>query len=424
MPDQNYNTDWDDQRKKQYDTWYAQQASQYGDNPNNWPSQEYLKLTSENENDPSWEFINNAQRNFDQDHGKEYHPPPKTMYFDAASGTFSAGSWNGQSGGGYNGPFQAPSAGYTGYTDTVTTRDPVGNPWQDFAKVAAIYVALIATGGAASSAFGSGASAASAGVGAGAEAGGSAGLIDAAGGLTGAGAGAGATGAGATGAGVGAGAGAVSAGAAGGSSGLIDAAGGLTGLGGTTTAGVGAGATTASSTLLPAITVTGTSGAGAVGGSGLIDAAGGLAGLGGAVAAGSPTPAAQPNYTQPSDTPPGDPQPSPTSGVGGLLSRASDFLGSPTGKVLTGIGGQVLQGIGAGKAAEAEQEAINERARYYDNQWRDPAQVQALKNAVVEGPKVSTGYLERAQRISDFLSNGRRAPGDPDKVYGSYVRGE
>jgi hypothetical protein len=112
--------------------------------------------------------------------------------------------------------------------------------------------------------------------------------------------------------------------------------------------------------------------------------------------------------------------------LGGYLSKANDFLKTPIGQGIANIGGSLISGIGKGKEQQAEQDAINQRARYYDTQWRDPNQLAQLKAAVVDNTPISNGYLTRAKQVSDFLNSRQintMQPGDPNKVYGSYVRG-
>lgn len=111
----------------------------------------------------------------------------------------------------------------------------------------------------------------------------------------------------------------------------------------------------------------------------------------------------------------------------GLLSRAAtgamNFLKSPGGGTLVG---NVAQGMAAGAQQEELLKKQEEQMRYYDEQWRDPTKVGQL-NAAVRDVQTPGGYLERARRVSNFM-NGRpygsapSAPGNPDDVYGTYVR--
>lgn len=68
-------------------------------------------------------------------------------------------------------------------------------------------------------------------------------------------------------------------------------------------------------------------------------------------------------------------------------------------------------------------------ARYYDNAWKDPAALALLQNSVRD-IDVPAGYLDRARRVNDFLSDRNRpygsmpaVPGAPEDVFGPYVRG-
>jgi hypothetical protein len=206
---------------------------------------------------------------------------------------------------------------------------------------------------------------------------------------------------------------------------------------GTTAAGVGgatggalAGGAAGTATLAPVVVTGAAGGGGALAQAGAALAGGALAAGGGG--GGGSSASAAPETAQPS---PGAQEPAPpsnapiagtqpaTSKVGGFLSQANDFIKSPIGQGLVNVGGSIIQGVGKGQAAQAEQDAINERTRYYDTQWRDPAQLQALRAAVAESPQAPRGYLERAQRVNDFMNQQRMQPGDPNKVYGDYVRG-
>lgn len=116
-----------------------------------------------------------------------------------------------------------------------------------------------------------------------------------------------------------------------------------------------------------------------------------------------------------------------SSGIGGWLTKANDFLKTPIGQGIANVAGSVISGIGSSKEKQAELDQQKELATRYDNAWRDPGQLAQLKASVLDSPTVSTGYLDRARRVSDFL-NSRQvpslSPGDPNKVYGSYVTGK
>lgn len=113
--------------------------------------------------------------------------------------------------------------------------------------------------------------------------------------------------------------------------------------------------------------------------------------------------------------------------LGGWLTKANDFLKTPLGQGLANVGGSLIEGYGKGKEQQTSLDQQKELATRYDNSWRDPGQLAQLKASVLDSPTVSTGYLDRARRVSDFL-NSRQvpslSPGDPNKVYGSYVTGK
>lgn len=89
----------------------------------------------------------------------------------------------------------------------------------------------------------------------------------------------------------------------------------------------------------------------------------------------------------------------PAAGGGGFLSKAMDFIKSPGGGTLVG---NVVSGIGQGMAQKALIAEQNKQARYYDKQWRDPKQTEALQNSV-RNIDVPSGYLDRARRVSSFV---------------------
>lgn len=113
---------------------------------------------------------------------------------------------------------------------------------------------------------------------------------------------------------------------------------------------------------------------------------------------------------------------------GGMLSKAGNLLESKTGQSLIGLAGNALVGAAQGNETQARIDANTAKYTYNANQWRDPAQLAALKQSVVGGPGVSTGYLDRARQVSNFLNsrqiNVPSQPGDPRVVYGTDVRGQ
>jgi len=102
---------------------------------------------------------------------------------------------------------------------------------------------------------------------------------------------------------------------------------------------------------------------------------------------------------------------------GGMLSTATkvakgayDFAKSSTGQTIIGT---ALQGYAQGKQKEAEQK--------YDAGYRRAFTPEEL--AAMGSPSVPGGYLDRARRVSDFLSDrGVVNPQDPNTVAG-YARG-
>ena len=184
----------------------------------------------------------------------------------------------------------------------------------------------------------------------------------------------------------------------------------------TTAAGISAAAAA-----LPEVVITASVGGGITGAQ-VLGAAGAVAGAAGATGAvggaGAGTGAAPSGGTM------GPPKPPPSQG---FLSRAGDAIGK-VGKFATdnpglvNLAGNVIKGAGEGAAAEEEQRQITERQQYIDRQWRDPNETGAIFRAVGGGGAPSTGgYLSRAQQANNAPAT---SPGDPDKVYGSYVRGQ
>lgn len=86
---------------------------------------------------------------------------------------------------------------------------------------------------------------------------------------------------------------------------------------------------------------------------------------------------------------------------GGFLSRAAsgtmDFLKSPGGgKLAAGL----VQGYAEGAAAEEKLRQEEKMARYYDEAWRDPRQLELLHRVSGRGIRTPQGFLDRARRFS------------------------
>src|SRR5690606_6678609 len=93
------------------------------------------------------------------------------------------------------------------------------------------------------------------------------------------------------------------------------------------------------------------------------------------------------------------------------------FLKSPGGAQLAG---SVMSGYAQGKQAEEMAKEEERRARYYDEQWRDPGKVGQLMDAARSDIETPMGFMNRARRVTQYLdqraSQFPMAPGNPQDV--------
>lgn len=118
--------------------------------------------------------------------------------------------------------------------------------------------------------------------------------------------------------------------------------------------------------------------------------------------------------------------------TGGLLSKAGSLAGSilKTPGVVD-AGGKIISsmigGAAEGKLQEAKLKEEERIRRYYDKAWQDPSGLSQVQAASGQAPNVQAGgLLANAQNsaIPPGRGGGRQyEAGDPDQVYGGYVRG-
>jgi len=113
----------------------------------------------------------------------------------------------------------------------------------------------------------------------------------------------------------------------------------------------------------------------------------------------------------------------------GLLSKAAGVAGKALANPATAtLIGQAAQGVAAGVQQERIlQEERRERQRI-DQEFRDPAKIKQLQDAANRPLNIPGGFIDRAQRVADFMNNrpgsgSSGQPGNPDDVYGRYVVG-
>lgn len=120
------------------------------------------------------------------------------------------------------------------------------------------------------------------------------------------------------------------------------------------------------------------------------------------------------------------------SATGGMLSKAGSLVGNilktpgvidAGGKIISGM----VSGAAEGKLQEAKLKEEERIRRYYDKAWQDPSGLSQVQAASGQAPSVQPGGLLASSQnlaVPPGRGGGRQyEAGDPNQVYGGYVRG-